>query len=65
MIVIQIRSLDSHLGVNVYTSVFARNRERGEVAGHARYLSKRGIVLKTQEMLLNLGIKRDYENYGG
>lgn len=39
--------------------------ERGEVAGHARYLSKSGIVLKTQEMLLNLGVKRDYENYGG
>ena len=29
MMVIQIRNLDSHLGVNVYSSVFARSREKG------------------------------------
>lgn len=46
MIVIQIRSLDSHLGVNVYTSVFARNRGEGRSGRTCKIFIQKGHSFK-------------------
>ena len=42
----------------MYTSVLQGAEERGGMAGNSRYSFKGGVILKSQEMLLNLGIKK-------